>query len=122
MMERLRNWLKERLSAGGHSPSQDLRVSGAHHSPRQKKSTNAAPRPDPKYVDIDPRVSGEIEDGGPGKNILVRKKYIREDTGTHETLTIIDDSLVDSGEEAGDDPYNSGAFDRSKSWAKRSRK
>ena len=122
MMERIRNWLKERLSAGGPSPSQDLRVSGAHYSPRQTKSTNAAPRPDPKYVDIDPRVSGEIEDGGPGKNILVRKKYIREDTGTHETLTIIDDSLVDSGEEAGDDPYNSGAFDRSKNWARRTRK
>ena len=122
MMERIRNWLKERLSAGGPSPSQDLRVSGAHHSPRQTKSTNAAPRPDPKYVDIDPRVSGEIKDGGPGKNILVRKKYLREDTGTHETLTIIDDSLVDSGEEAGDDPYNSGAFDRSKNWARRSRK
>ncbi len=97
-------------------------MSGAHHSPRQTKSANAAPPPDPKYVDIDPRVSGEIKDGGPGKNILVRKKYIREDTGTHETLTIIDDSLVDSGEEAGDDPYNSGAFDRSKNWARRSRK
>ncbi len=122
MMERIRNWLKERLSAGGPSPSQDLRVSGAHHSPRQTKSANAAPPPDPKYVDIDPRVSGEIKDGGPGKNILVRKKYIREDTGTHETLTIIDDSLVDSGEEAGDDPYNTGAFDRSKNWARRSRK
>lgn len=97
-------------------------MSGAHHSPRQMKSANTAPRPDTEYVDIDPRAAGGIEDGGPGKNILVRKKYIREDTGTHDTLTIIDDSLVDSGEEAGDDPYNTGAFDRSRNWAKRSRK
>ena len=43
---------------------------------------------------------------------------MREDTGTHETLTILDDSIVDSGEETGIDPYNTGEFDRSKNWEK----
>ena len=39
--------------------------------------------------------------------------------GTHETLTLLDDSLVDSGEETGLDPYNTGGFDRSKNWDRR---
>lgn len=79
---------------------------------------NAAAKP----LDDQPAFSGRIEDGGPGKNILIRNKYVREDTGTHETLTILDDSLVDSGEETGIDPYNTGGFDRSKNWNNRFRK
>ena len=51
-------------------------------------------------------LEGRIESNGPGKNVLIRNKFVREDTGTHETLTILDDSIVDSGEEAGIDPYN----------------
>ena len=54
-----------------------------------------------------------------GKNVLIRNKFLREDTGTHETLKILDDSIVDSGEETGIDPYNTGGFDRSKNWDKR---
>ena len=57
-----------------------------------------------------------MESGGAGKNALIRNKYVREDTGTHETLRIVDDAMVDSGEESGIDPYNSGEFDRGKSW------
>ena len=41
---------------------------------------------------------------------------MREDTGTHETLRIIDDSILEDEEEFGGDPYNTGRFDRSKSW------
>lgn len=66
---------------------------------------------------LDTTVSGRIEDGGPGKNVLVRSRYVREDTGTHETLKIIDDSIVeDQPEEVGSDPYNSGQFDRANNW------
>ncbi len=50
---------------------------------------------------------------------LIRNKYLREDTGTHETLKILDDSLLDSGEEEGFDPYNTGDFDRSRNWERR---
>jgi hypothetical protein len=74
-------------------------------------------------VDFASDVGGKIEDGGPGKNVLVRNKYVREDTGTHEKLTIIDDSILQADEDDGLDPYNSGRFDRSKSWdSSRSRK
>lgn len=65
---------------------------------------------------------GSIEDAGPGKNKLIRNKYLREDTGTHETLKILDDSILQSEDEDGFDPYNTGQFDRSKSWNLRNRK
>jgi len=53
---------------------------------------------------------------------VARNKYIREDTGTHETLTIVDNSLPDPDEDAGIDPYNTGRFDRSRNWNNRYRK
>lgn len=68
-----------------------------------------------------PNITGRIEDGGPGKNVLVRTKYQREDTGTHETLKIIDDEAFLDANEDGIDPYNTGKFDRSKHWDKRNR-
>lgn len=49
----------------------------------------------------------------------IRNKYLREDTGTHETLKILDESLLDTGEEEGFDPYNTGDFDRSRNWERR---
>ncbi len=72
-------------------------------------------------MEVDPveysgELGGRIEEVGPGKNVLVRNKYVREDTGTHETLKIIDDSLVEKEDDGGIDPYNTGRFDRSKSW------
>ena len=66
--------------------------------------------------------TGRIADGGPGKNILIRNRYLREDTGTHETLKILDDSVLESEEVEEFDPYNTGRFDRSKSWDGPSRK
>lgn len=67
-------------------------------------------------------MKGHVESLGPGKNVFVRNRFVREETGTHETLKIIDDSVVDSGEETGLDPYNTGQFDRSKKWEQRFRK
>ncbi len=59
---------------------------------------------------------GRIIDGGPGKNVFARNKLVREETGTHETLKIVDEDLLNQIEEDGIDPYNTGRFDRSKSW------
>ena len=75
-------------------------------------------------LDVSTDLDGKIEDAGPGKNVLVRSKYQREDTGTHETLKIIDERFVndDDAGESGIDPYNTGGFDRSKNWDKRFRK
>ena len=78
--------------------------------------SNPAPR-----VQLDSSTGGTIEDGGPGKNVLVRPKYLREDTGTHDTLKIIDEDSLNDGDEDGIDPYNTGKFDRSKHWDKRFR-
>ena len=82
----------------------------------------ASPNPgEPEVVPADPDTEGRVETVGPGKNVLIRNRYVREETGTYETLKIVDDSLVDSGEETGIDPYNTGDFDRSKNWDKRFR-
>lgn len=121
MMEKLKNWLKERFSGAGNSPPQDLQKSGSFR-PGATSSKLKVPRPNPEYVEVDPALHGKVESQGPGKNVLIRNKYVREETGTHETLTILDDSMVDSGEETGIDPYNTGGFDRSKNWDQRFRK
>ena len=82
--------------------------------PRSKPEKQSAAENETASFSSD--VGGKIVDGGPGKNVLIRNKYVREDTGTHETLKIVDDSLLESDDELGDDPYNTGRFDRSKSW------
>jgi len=96
-----------------------LRQTGGHTAARIAKPKQAVPGSQPDYVDIDPHAEGRIEDNGPGKNVLIRNKYIREDSGTHETLKILDDSMIDTEEEEGIDPDNTGQFDRSKHWDKR---
>ena len=133
MMKRFISWLTSKISPKKASPDSDLsqtgahlrqtgshlRRSGGHTVQRNVKPAQPVPERQPEYVDLDPRVEGRIEDNGPGKNVLIRNKYIREDTGTHETLKILDDSIIDTEEEEGIDPYNTGQFDRSKNWDKR---
>ena len=119
MIKRLKNWLSGQSAEKPAPPSPSLNKTGAHTSPRAKPAQRKIPRKQPEFVDADEGLSGTIESNGPGKNVLIRNKYVREDTGTHETLKILDDSLVDSGEETGIDPYNTGGFDRSKNWDKR---
>ena len=116
MLERLKNWFIDRFSDGGPGAVAGQR---SPRTPAQPTAAQKVPRRTPEYVDADDDLSGEIESQGPGKNVLIRNKFIREDTGTHETLKILDDSLVDSGEEPGIDPYNTGEFDRSKNWDRR---
>lgn len=121
MMERIKNWLKQQFSAAGPPKSTDLRHSGAHDLPPPLHPPIPVPRSDRKPVDLDPQVSGTVENAGSGNNVLIRNRYVREDSGTHETLKIIDDSLIDTGEKTGIDPYNTGEFDRSKNWGNRFR-
>ncbi len=82
-------------------------------APQQKQTPTREAEPD---LSFSSDVGGRIDDGGPGKNVLIRNKYVREDTGTHETLKILDDSILENEDEMGADPYNTGRFDRSKSW------
>jgi len=116
-MKRLISRLFARLTRKEAEPAQRLRQTGARHIPKPVRKMTTSPRPAaPLKVEYAASVEGKIIDGGPGKNVLIRNKYVREDTGTHETLKIVDDSLLDSTEEVGLDPYNTGRFDRAKSW------
>lgn len=121
---KIKSWLQDHFSSGEVKKPKTLSTAGYIGArptgvPRNKVER---PPPAPEIVEIEPSVEGKIENQGPGKNVLIRNPYVREDTGTHETLKILDDSLVDSGEETGMDPYNTGKFDRSKKWDQRFRK
>jgi hypothetical protein len=123
-MMRFFNRLLAKIAPDSTKPEPRLQKTMAHRAARsvRKKPPTKTPRrtPDLEYAGS---ISGKIVDGGPGKNVLIRNKYVREDSGTHETLKIVDDSLLDSDEEFGLDPYNTGRFDRARSWnSSRSRK
>lgn len=125
MLGKLKDWFSKRRSAETPPQTAAPPKRPAPSSPRPSAATGPStatkkvPRPAPEFVEASEDLSGDIESVGPGKNVLIRNKFLREDTGTHETLKILDDSIVDSGEETGIDPYNTGGFDRSKNWDKR---
>ena len=125
MIETFKNWLKERFSAEESSPEPRMSATGVHRRlrPAPQTQTDRIPERQPlDYFDPDEHPGSTIESLGPGKNVLIQNKYVREDSGTHDSLKILDDSMVDSGEETGIDPYNTGGFDRSKNWDTRFRK
>ncbi len=122
MLRRLINWFKGDSAPQRKTATQHRRRASAHAAVKTAAAHPEQWNPGATSVHHDPHFHGHVESRGPGKNVLVRNKYIREDTGTHETLKIVDDTLVDSGEEDGIDPYNSGEFDRSKNWNQRFRK
>jgi len=116
MLDRLKNWLKNRFSTANPSSLKNLRDTGAYAISQVNKPTAA------DSGNAQAPGDAVIEEPKSGEKALIRNKYVREDTGTHETLKILDDSIVDSGEETGLDPYNTGGFDRSKNWQNRFRK
>ena len=109
MFEALKNWWDERF--GDKPSSEPSRL----HANRRSSDSRGRRRTDNSEMSSESAQSGD-------RNVLIRNKYVREETGTHETLKILDDSLVDSGEETGIDPYNTGGFDRSRNWESRFRK
>ena len=133
MLERLINWFISKDDDEPAPRASALGRSGAFKAAQVVRKAQPVPRPAPVVakpvagnpadpaLGIASRVDGEIADLGPGKNVLVRNKYHREDSGSHETLSIVDDSIVQTDEEAGIDPYNTGKFDRSRNWDKRFR-
>ncbi|MBT8081742.1 MAG: hypothetical protein KJO56_04880 [Gammaproteobacteria bacterium] len=110
MLSKLKNWL------GGTRAVKDAPPHAVTAKTRPHAAANDTPPPAPEPAEPGDYLSSEIESLGPGKNVLVRRKFIREDSGTHETLTILDDSIIQSANDEGVDPYNTGCFDRSKSW------
>jgi hypothetical protein len=119
-MNRFLQWLGGKLFGKKAPAERSLRQTGARVSPARRRHRAVAAPAAP--VQFDASVDGKIVNGGPGKNILVRNRFVREETGTHETLKILDDSLLETDDEQGIDPYNTGRFDRSQSWNSRIRK
>ncbi len=123
MLTWIKNLFGKDNEADSPEPMDMFRKTGSYRSLQPTVSAPEKPEPSqPEEIEVSSHVEGQIEDGGPGKNVLVRKRFVREDTGTHETLTILDDSLVETDNDGGIDPYNTGQFDRSRSWDSRFRK
>lgn len=122
MLEKFRKRLKALLPGGDPAPPQAAPGKSYNQGLRRPPPKPKKPELTPEFDDEGQTLHDDLESLGPGKNVLVRKRYVREETGTHEKLKILDDSIVDSGEETGLDPYNTGSFDRSKKWDQRFRK
>ncbi len=133
-MQRLLEWLGNLLSGEDEAPPQpNLRATNSHLRAAQVRRRAAVidapdvpvldtPNTPTETFDEDSELGYAIEDGGPGKNILSRRRYQRAETGTYETLSILDADSIDTGEEPGFDPYNTGQFDRSRNWTRHTRK
>ena len=131
-MKSFLTWLKQKLSPGESAADRYAHRPGPRISPVPKPRPRPgkpsvppkkASKPQiPDAIEYSPDGPGRIVDGGPGKNVLVGRRHVREDTGTHETLKILDDSIPESQETEEFDPYNTGRFDRSKSWDAPARK
>jgi hypothetical protein len=123
MMQQFLKWLGAKFLAKQDLPEPDLGQTAVGVRPLSERPQTVQQVPAaPKTVRFKAAVSGKIDDGGPGKNVLIRSRLVREDTGTHDTLKILDESLAEAEEQSGIDPYNTGRFDRAKSWEFRSRK
>lgn len=116
MMKRLLTWARDLVMPDRYEAEDHINPAVPRVRPRPLPRQNQDKPRQPTAIRYAAETGGRIVDGGPGKNILVKNKYIREDTGTHETLKILDESLLEDSREGGADPYNTGRFDRSKSW------
>lgn len=121
MMDALKNWFKGRFSqAESPTPPRARNTSNyRQHLAAAKKP--ADPPPQAPDVEVKSNVPGRIESQGPGKNVFVPNPYVREDLGTHDSLKILDPSLVEDDQEEGIDPYNTGVFERPSKWDQRFR-
>lgn len=122
MIEGLKSWFKGRFSQAESPPLPRARNIGTY---RQHLAAAAKPVERPSQapdLDVDAQVPGRIESHGPGKNVFVPSPYVREDLGTHDSLKILDPSLLEDDEEDGIDPYNTGVFERPSKWDQRFRK
>lgn len=125
-MNRFLKWLGNKLFGDKTAAARSLRQSGARMSPAARATrpavSPAKPTKSLHAPEFGAAANASVDDAGHGKNVVMRTRFVREDTGTHDTLKILDESVLESDEEIGIDPYNTGRFDRSKSWNSRIRK
>lgn len=129
MFDALKNLLRGKPKDAPRQPEDILRRSGAYRPNSRPVAKPAVVRREQNAVaagavpssTVSGGLKGQIEDRGPGKNVLIRNPSNRKDAATRDELSLLDDSMTPSIEEAGIDPYNTGKFDRSKNWDKRFR-
>ena len=72
--------------------------------------------------DLELRLLDDAETSGPGKNVLAERPLYRLESGTYDTLKIVDggdqDHHHDAVDAEGVDPYNTGSFDPPNRWDK----
>ena len=124
MIKRFLTSLQRKLKIGRPMKDAGVRQTEARIASGKRPLTKKTPaRAQPETLEFSPRNPGSVSDGGPGTNVSMRSRYIREETGTHETLKIVDDSVFDSDDDESQfDPYNTGQFDRANSWNRSPRK
>lgn len=114
MLNRFINWFRGETEPEARPVAHVRRRTSALaavHFEKREPRTEAARSPDHERP-----LDGQIDDLGPGKNVLVRKKYVRKDADAYDKLEILDNALDNEREIGGIDPYNSGQFDRSRHW------
>ncbi len=114
MIRRLFSWMRTR---DRDDRDDRLDVTGAYRSSVDKATLR--PTRDRQPTAKQSKPDQPVDLPAASQDSLIRNRYLREDTGTHETLKILDDSLIQTGEDEGFDPYNTGDFDRSRNWEKR---
>lgn len=114
-MQKFTNWLRDHLPTNETGSKQDLSSIGAKIFGRERRVG------DRRAFKAKAATQSQKTDAA-GENALIRNRFVREETNTQDKLSILDDSLIDSGEAGGIDPYNTGRFDRSKNWDNRFRK
>ena len=113
-MKRVLNWLETKFSRHSAVAEADERSAPVGVSP-----TESAQEEYSVEFAFDGSVPGRVESDEPGENILTPDKYA-DDTITQRALGILDESTLDASDSTGDDPYNSGSFDKSNEWKSRS--
>jgi hypothetical protein len=115
MIARLRNWLTAKTSKG-ESTSADQFTGSGRNAVAGQTAKRPSPRPAPSARSNKPATSRRADERQSSKNTATRNQYVREQTGTNETLKIFDHSLPEPEDDIAFDPYNTGGFDRSKNW------
>ena len=122
-MKRFLKWLDTKFSRHSAATESDECHTAIEVRPEENPKEELRVKPA-----FDAEVPGRVESDEPGKKVLIPGKYADDDTITQGDLRILDewspeDSESDqSGESTGVNPYNSGSFDKSKSWKSRSPK
>lgn len=120
MLNFIRKWFSARDEDDAPPPAARR---AAARAPRAAHPT--APDVGRNAPESDELFPDETDDLGPGKNVLSHRPIYQLETGSYETLKIVDGPTVDNDDDAEVDPYNpynTGGFDRSRNWDKQFRK